>query len=171
MALSSRWIDALFARLLLRYGAAWLRMWEGLDIEAVKADWASELGPLEAHPDAIKYALEHLPTDRPPQTVAAFRELCISRPDPTVKTLPAPRGGIPPSVAEKLAAIGKGQAKPNAWAYELQEREKAGEALTEAQRVAWRKAIAEVPMESVMMEFRPIDPECLPPAMRQEAST
>lgn len=168
MSLPDAWVDALFGRLAVRYGTAWTRMWEGIDAAAVRADWAAELAGFGGSPEAIKYALEHLPPDRPPNA-AQFRALCINRPEPMPKALPAPRGEIPPAVAEKLAAIGKGQARPHAWAYELQEREKAGQQLTEAQRIAWRKAIAEVPLESVMMEFRPVDPECLPPGMREEA--
>lgn len=90
MPLPSSWVDSLFARLSVRYGAAWLRMWEGIDIAAVKADWAKELGEFATTPDAIAYGLDHLPTERPPN-VSQFRVLCrqaVIR--PVYQALPAP---------------------------------------------------------------------------------
>jgi len=42
-SLPEAWVDSLFARLAARYGAAWLRMWDGIPLDAVKADWAAEL--------------------------------------------------------------------------------------------------------------------------------
>ena len=31
-------IDAIFAKLAVRYGATWLRQWEGVDMNLVKSD-------------------------------------------------------------------------------------------------------------------------------------
>jgi hypothetical protein len=77
MPLPLQTVDRIFARLLVRYGSAWLRTWEGIDEAAVKADWANELrGASNA---AILHALGNLPPDRPP-TVGQFRLLCINRP-------------------------------------------------------------------------------------------
>lgn len=80
---SQRWIDRLFARLMVRYGVAWTRMWAGIDAEAVKADWASVLGKMyDRNPQALAYGLDHLPEDRPP-TATAFLRLCLAAPEST----------------------------------------------------------------------------------------
>ena len=79
----------LFARLAVRYGSAWAAKWEGLDMAAVRADWADELAGYAKHPDAIKHALANLPTDRPPN-VLQFILLCRNAPEPMPLMLPKP---------------------------------------------------------------------------------
>lgn len=140
MSLPDSWVDRIFSRLAVRYGAAWLRMWEGIPIDAVKADWALELHTMSG--ESIGYALEHLPPDRPPNVVQ-FKALCLSRPPSGVPALPAPRGPIPHEVAEKLKEIGKAHrdCPPRAWARHLRDREAAGEKLSTAQRAMWREAL------------------------------
>lgn len=72
MSLPPQYVDRIFARLLVRYGAAWLRMWDQIDMEAVKADWAEVLSGL---PDwSLKHALDNLPERHP--NAQQFRELC-----------------------------------------------------------------------------------------------
>ena len=88
MQLPDDWVDALFARLSVRYGAAWLRQWDGVDIGAVKQDWARELGG--ASSGAIKHALDCLPIDKPP-TVGQFAALCRNAPQYAPPALPAPK--------------------------------------------------------------------------------
>jgi hypothetical protein len=69
-----RWIDRLFARLHVRYGDAWPRKWDGIDMEAVKADWCASLETLyQRCPKALVYALDHLPADFPPNSDAFLR--------------------------------------------------------------------------------------------------
>lgn len=85
---SARWVDRLHERLAVRYGAAWLRMWDGVPIEAVKADWQNELADVfERNPHAIAHALDHLPEF--PPNVEKFKALCIGAPLRT-KALDAP---------------------------------------------------------------------------------
>ena len=96
-----RWVDRLFARLAVRYGTAWQRMWLGIDPGAVQADWASVLGTLfERNPQALVYGLDHLPEDRPP-TATAFLRLCLSAPDSTPR-LAAPTSTPDPAFAESV---------------------------------------------------------------------
>lgn len=96
-----RWVDRLFARLAVRYGTAWQRMWLGIDPGAVQADWASVLGTLfERNPQALVYGLDHLPEDRPP-TATAFLRLCLSAPDSTPR-LAAPTSAPDPDFAEMV---------------------------------------------------------------------
>lgn len=81
-------IESLFARMLVRYGTGWTRMWEGVDIAAVKAEWAEELST--ASDASIFYALEYMPTDRPP-TVKQFLALCQRAPAPALPALTPPK--------------------------------------------------------------------------------
>jgi hypothetical protein len=105
-ATSSPWVDRLFARIGVRYGAQWLRMWDGIDFEAVKQDWANELGPIFGrNPHAIAYGMEHLP-EYPP-TADKFRAICLGAPS-AQQALPAPTAKADPRrVAETMAAIVK----------------------------------------------------------------
>ena len=161
---SSRLIDQIFARMLVRYGAAWTRQWGMVDEEAVKADWERELGAMPI--DAIRYALDNLPTDFPP-TVTAFKAVAANRPR-YFKALPAPKAD-PARVAEilsRLKSMTPGGGDRFDWAYALQEREKNGENLTEAERRMWRAALEVAPIESVCMSFNRIPQESLPPGMK-----
>lgn len=84
-----RWVDVLFTRLLVRYGDAWARKWEGIPEEAVKADWLEQLATVyAARPQAIAHALNNLPADFPPNS-EQFRKMCTGFPE-MVKALPAP---------------------------------------------------------------------------------
>lgn len=97
--LPTRWVDELFGRLSLRYGAAFLAQYRDLDIAAVKADWADVLDGFERFPEAIKHALDVLPADRPPNALQ-FRDACRRAPRAAVAALPAPK--LAPEVAEQL---------------------------------------------------------------------
>lgn len=88
--LPADWVDAIFARLQVRYGAAWTRQWEGVDINAVKTDWSSELAGYANRPEAIAHALNGLPVDRPP-TAGQFLALCRTAPDHFPPALACPK--------------------------------------------------------------------------------
>lgn len=140
MSLDSRWVDAIHARLLVRYGSAWLNMWAGVSPELVKADWAEQLAFFADHPEAIKNALDNLPADKPP-TVVQFRMLCR-----IPEVLPIARAVeiVDPVV---LAAVRKAVApkteSPKDWARRLRQKERACERLTWAQRAMWRAALGD----------------------------
>lgn len=69
------WVERVFMRLQVRYGSAWNIMWEGIDPDAVKADWEENLRDVfNRNPKAIAYAIDNLP-DRVP-TSDQFRKLC-----------------------------------------------------------------------------------------------
>lgn len=82
MSLQKQYVDQIFARMLVRYGAAWLRMWDDIDMDAVKADWAETLHGFGA--ETIKHGLDYLP-ERPPNALQ-FRDICrahrVSEPSP-----------------------------------------------------------------------------------------
>jgi hypothetical protein len=97
--LPDSWTDALFARLTVRYGAAFSRQWPDVDIAAVKADWAKVLARMPA--PAIAYALDHLPADKPPNALQ-FRALCNLWAPGDDKALPAPIYKPTPEQLERL---------------------------------------------------------------------
>jgi hypothetical protein len=167
--LPSEWIESLFARMSVRYGAAWSRMYEGIDLASVKADWARELAPYANDPEPIKYALDNLPANWPPN-VAQFKEICLNRPAEPFKRLEAPKAD-PARVAAEVAKIARPAGfQPLSWAYALQEKERQGGQLTETQRAAWRQALAEKPTTTAVMDqFTPIPTDVLPPGMRNQA--
>lgn len=100
MPLPDSWVESLFARFAVRYGAAWMRQWDGVDIAAVKADWAEQLDGQTS--GAIKHALECLPVDRPP-TAGQFLLLCRNAPTAAPPALPAP--DLSPEQRAKVSAM------------------------------------------------------------------
>lgn len=92
MALSSHWIEKIFARMLVRYGAAWLRKYPGLEVDAVKADWALVLAPYEDNAKALYHGLGNLPDDAPPNA-KEFARICRGVPQVAVPRLGAPVSG------------------------------------------------------------------------------
>lgn len=134
----------MFAKLTVRYGAAFMRQYADLDPSLVKADWAELLGGFHCRPDAIRYGLENLPPDRPPNAMQ-FRAMCNLRPDKALPALPAPESKPAPEVMARVAAIRvtQGANDPKAWAWRLKEREAQGPGLTLAQRQMWREALRE----------------------------
>lgn len=138
-ALPDAWVERIFARILVRYGAAWVRMWEGVDMAAVRADWADELAGMQNRPEAIAYGLRYLPQDRPP-TVQAFKAQCNRLPEKDVPSLPSPPAD-PKVVAAVKQAITETPSDPRAWARRLKRRHEAGERLNMAQVGMYREAL------------------------------
>lgn len=152
-SLPPAWVDALFSRLATRYGRPFYAMWDGLEIDAVKADWAEVLGGFHDKPEAIAYALENLPIDKAPNALQ-FRDFCRRSPDNTPK-LPAPKADrkVADAAVKALGGVHVGSTDPKAWAYAMREREinhggflkaEAGapeKAMTPFQRRAWREAL------------------------------
>ena len=114
MPFPSNWLDSLFARLSVRYGAAWMRQWDGVDIAAVKADWAEELSGFEQRPEAIRHAIQHLPIDRPP-TVGQFVALCRSAPVMAPPALPAPK--LSDEMKARIRALGVKGVATSYWTF------------------------------------------------------
>lgn len=167
--LESKWIDAIHARMLVRYGAKWISLFQSVDMELVKADWASELSGLSGA--AIKHGLENLPPEFPP-TVAQFKAACLRAPEPAFKRLDAPKAD-PARVAAELKRMQDMQrgVKPLQWAYTLQERERQGQHLSAAQRASWRLALQNGMDDTISGPFKPVLPEAWPPGMRPFAHT
>ena len=102
--LPDAWIDAIFARLTLLYGTNFLRLWASLDMTAVKAHWADELSGFQRHPEAIRYALEMVDPDCPPN-VRQFRRLCLCAPAPKLAPLPPPHAALSEEIKDALVRL------------------------------------------------------------------
>lgn len=168
MDLELRWVEAIHARMLVRYGSAWVSKWQNIPEDAVRADWSSTLANIPPH--AIKHALEHLPDEFPP-TATQFRNLCLSVPRNAEPPAIAPPPADPQRVAAELARLPGliERQGPKAWAYALQEREKRGDALSITQRTMWRAALASGDgLSNFAGDFTPVDPNALPPGMRAD---
>ena len=129
----------MFDRLQTRYGSMWTGLWKGLDMEAVKADWAEELAGYAGSPDAIKHGLAHLSPDRPPNA-AQFAALCRNAPRYLPPLLAAPRFDSAAALIALRALARPKSESPKAWAYRL--RDKDQKMLTAAQRSMWPAALA-----------------------------
>lgn len=132
MSLPADWVDKIFTKLSLAYGRDFIGRWEGLDLADVKADWGHELAGFAAHPDAIAYALKHLPSKVPP-TVLEFRDIARKAPAPVLPRLDAPVADKA-RVDEELQRLAPmrmrrdnlGGADPKAWARRILVRAEAG---------------------------------------------
>lgn len=85
MSLPSQWVDKIFLRLLGVYGAQFKAKFSvienGVDVGMANAKevWADELKTFRDWPEAIAYALQHLPTDHAPNAIE-FRDICRRTP-------------------------------------------------------------------------------------------
>lgn len=134
MAMSAKWIDELFGRLSVRYGAAFLRQWPDADPAVVKADWMSVLSGCSGQD--IAYALQYLPEGLPPNAMQ-FRAICRRAPAPEVPRIEGPKAD-PGRVAALVAQAGKapadGLTPAHRVAYVLRKKLADGVKLTLAQR-------------------------------------
>jgi hypothetical protein len=99
MSLPASWVDRIFTRLTLVFGRDFMARYDGLEIDDVKAEWGEDLAGFQQAPDAIRYALENIPSDKPP-TSLQFRDLCRRAPQYAPKALPAPPPD--PTLAQEL---------------------------------------------------------------------
>ena len=168
-------VEAIFARMVVRFGSIWVSRWAGVDMHAVKADWAKGLATTHRH--AIVYGIENMPTDTPP-LLGQFKELCSRAPaqrpleieDDRPPADPARVARAPQRMADSQAV----NAKKNRlqWAYDLQERDRGGERLTEAVRASYLLALAhDTTADAIPMQLNPIPADVLPPAMRNQKET
>lgn len=145
-ALPMPWVDKIFEKLGMTYGRDFLARWDGFDADAmldVKRDWSMELGGFFDQPDAIAYALAHLPAK--PLNVIEFRQICRGAPKPEFKQLPRPTQD-PQKVAEVVNVVKTKlskfpQREPKQWARDLKARHDRGEKLGGHQINAYRQAL------------------------------
>lgn len=145
MSLPIAWIDRIFDRLTVRYGDRFLNRWKGIDMNAVRFDWADTLAGFENWPEAISFAFDMVDDEKPP-TAAMFRTLALKAPKPERLALPEPAAD-PARVAAELAKLAPLKAAPRscvdhkAWAKTLKARHDAGEKLNMNQIRCYRNAL------------------------------
>ena len=149
MSLPSPWVEKIFTKLTLVYGRNFLDRWTGLDMDAVKDDWAHELSALQQSPRAITYALQNLPADKPP-TVLEFRKIAWSTPAadmPKIEHQPA----NPLIVAKALSGLAPNYGDPfsvygmKTWMHRLRVKDEANpRSVTPTIRMMYKSALGEV---------------------------
>lgn len=99
-------VDAVLAKLAVRYGAAFSRQYADLRPELVRADWTEALGGLTTA--QVRTAIENLPADRPPNA-GQFRRIAMENtPGPereVYRALPAPVVPCPPHIRDRLQRV------------------------------------------------------------------
>jgi len=127
-------VELIFTKLAVRYGAEWLRQWDGVDMALVKDDWEEELSGFAGNLEPLRYALRNLPAKCP--NVAQFRTLANACPPADVPRLEAPRASER-VVAEEIAkqtglkrAIAHNENRSKDWARAIVSRAAAGERIT-----------------------------------------
>jgi hypothetical protein len=93
MSLPPESIDWLFARLATRYGELFARQYRDLDLDVVKRDWLHTLADTDRFPNAWRWAIANLPTEKPPlagQFLALIRQAPRELDSPTTPALEAP---------------------------------------------------------------------------------
>ena len=170
MALPSSWVDHLFARLTVRYGAAFLRQWPDTDLAVVKADWAEVLDGTRG--EAISFGLRYLP-ERPVNAMQ-FREVCRRAPPPElprIEAAPEPKAN-PKRVAELVAKLvaqpDDGMTPAERVAAGLRARLTAGERLSAAQLAMLRSCETRGAFTDQGGTVKVIPRDVWPEAMRRE---
>jgi len=79
-------IEAIFKKLSMTYGKAFLDQYRDMNIQEVMENWAHELSGFSTSPHAVAYAMECLPSDKPPN-VLQFWSLCRQAPPPFYQRL------------------------------------------------------------------------------------
>lgn len=134
-------------------------------------EWSASLGhDLEQRKRALQAAVQ---AGRISERIAHEAMPALPAPREEVAKLPTPNSSAKAKAQQKLkelAARFRGETTENKdWAQELRQKEKSGERLTEAQRLAWREALDKGEPNQTVGAFTPIPEHCLPPGMRKGA--
>lgn len=167
--LSTETVDAVFTRMVARYGNTWLAKWDGVPLVDLKADWGRVLA--NASRPALLYGLDNLPEF--PPTAHQFREVCTRAPAPDTPRLPQPkpdRARVAAELAKLAEARPDGSPRlPTDWIAALEARRNAGEPMTIYQadclRIARKNLHLDRSTDDVPLGAT-VPAEALPPSMR-----
>lgn len=172
MPLPASWVDHLFSRLSVRYGAAFLRQWPDADPAVVKADWAEILAGFDG--PSLSYGMRYLPVT--PPNALQFRDICRRAPPPEVKRIAAPEVPADPervkAIMSRLADAPKAESLASICAENIRRAVAArGGAMSGAQRMQLA-AIERMTggNSQVMGEFTPVPAKFLPPGMLEKVA-
>jgi hypothetical protein len=132
-------------------------------------EWSVSLGrDLEQRKRALQSAVQ---AGRISEQIAHEAMPSLPAPSQELARLPPPNASAKAraqAALKELATKFQGDESSNkGWAEELRRKEKAGERLTESQRLAWREALDRGSPNQPMGAFTPIPEHCLPPGMRK----
>lgn len=170
MALPESWVEHLFAKLTVRYGVAFARLYPELDIALVKADWAEVLEGFDGQ--SLAYGLRYLPAS--PPNALQFRDICRRSPVAEAPRLEGPEPVADPGRVRSIMARLKDQPGDMTLAQRCAERIRqtanARGGMTGAQRMQLAAIERMTASDTPMGEFASIPVDLLPPAMREELS-
>lgn len=169
MPLPASWVEHLFAKLTVRYGAAFMRQYADIDPAAVKADWADVLAGFDGA--SLSYALRYLPSAAP--NALQFRDLCRRSPVADAPRLAGPEAVADPQRVRAIMARLKDQPEltpAQRCAAYLRQLSKANGGLTGAQRMQLEAMERTGAADAPFGEFTAIPADALPPAMREGVS-
>jgi len=72
-------LDYIFGRMSAIYGAAFLRHWEGVDLNLVRQEWQRQLGNFLTYRPSMDYAIDRMDGNFVPSAIK-FREFCNAGP-------------------------------------------------------------------------------------------
>jgi len=143
-SLPENWVERIWTTMRATYGAAFDRQWEcpaGVDpvqhVTDLKAVWGRELRGFQQNPRAIAHALEHLPTDHPPNLLQ-FASLCRRTPQLHRAELPPPKASQA-VITQVLEAVQPAKREHRAWMAHVQRRIDSGERVSIAVRDMLRR--------------------------------
>lgn len=145
MSLPIEWTEKIFKKLSLAYGRDFLGRYEGVPLADVKTDWSHELSGFEAHPEAIKHALQNLHPSKPP-TVFEFRNICAQAPKMAAVELPRPPQdpAIVAAIRSRIHGADRAPSGMRDWARRLKASHESGGRLTRYQVNSYRQALGMV---------------------------
>ena len=168
MPLPTSWVEHLFAKLAIRYGAAFLRQWPDADPTIVKADWAEVLEGFDGQ--SLAYGLRYLPAT--PPNALQFRDICRRSPVAEAPRLEGPEPVADPGRVRAIVARLKDRpddmTPAQRCAVYIRQVAKARGGMTGAQRMQLAAIELVSASDAPMGEFASIPVDVLPPAMRQE---
>jgi len=156
MSLPQSWVEHLFKRLAIAYGHAFMDQYRDQEPDDVKKAWAECLAHYVNHREALTFALDNLPADKP-VNIMQFRNLCRQAPAREAPALPPPK--VDPVVVAsgqaKLKELAKrlalGQPDPMSIVRSLERKLAMCERLSPAQRDWLKSWYASHPKESTEM--------------------
>jgi hypothetical protein len=176
-SLPEAWVERIWVTMRATYGATFDRQWQcpenvepAQHVAELKAVWGKGLAGLQQNPQAISYALEHLPEF--PPNLQQFKALCARRPDSTQLSIGHDRPAPDPQrlAALKARLLAQRADLARSTLDRLRHMRDTGQPMSTAQLdfLAQAERGLGAPSVADVGDFRPIPQEALPPGMRSD---